>query len=62
MTNSSEPIQDVIDKEVEIREKVLGQLHEQIYKRVNEIKLLPGDTIMRIKKFNKLVDDLRRKK
>ena len=52
MGEIEKPVQDVISDEIRRRQKILEELHRKIYKRVVELKLLPGETIARIKQVD----------
>jgi len=52
MGEIEKPVQDVISDEIRRRQKILEQLHRKIYKRVVELKLLPGETLSRIKQVD----------
>jgi len=45
-------ISSVRARSIRRRQKILEQLHRKIYKRVVELKLLPGETIARIKQVD----------
>jgi len=52
MGEIEKPVQDVISDEIRRRQKILEELHRKIYKRVVELKLLPGETLSRIKQVD----------
>jgi len=52
MAEIEKPVQDVISDEIRRRQKILEELHRKIYKRVVELKLLPGETLSRIKQVD----------
>jgi len=52
MGEIEKPVQDVISDEIRRRQKILEELHRKIYKRVVELKLLPGETLGRIKQVD----------
>lgn len=61
MTKSSNPVQEVIDEEIIRKQKILEEMHEQIYKRVVELKLEPGETVSRIQQVDGVLVEFERR-
>jgi len=61
MEATKNPVQQVIDQEIKRKEKILEQLHKQIYKRVVELKLQPGETVSGIQRVDGILVEFERK-
>ena len=52
METTRNPIQEVIDEEIKRKQRIIEQMHKKIYKRVVELRLLPGEIVGQIKQVD----------
>lgn len=60
MASSDNHIQDVIDAEIKLREKILVGMDKGVQKRLVELKLQPGEIVSRIMQIDGVLVEFER--